>query len=429
MRLYAVVGKPVFHSKSPQMFRSVFAKYNLDANYLAFAADSAYEAIDVAKKIGMAGLNVTSPYKEDVLKFVDQKDNVTETIGAANTLIFIGGKTFAFNTDIQGVRGALIRNNVEINGKKVAILGAGGSAKAAAFSLSEFTLPFIFNRSVNRAEKIAKQYDGLAYSLSDTEKLAEMDVIISCLPDTAGLEYEELLKEGQTLLDANYVGASRKREALTERGVKYIDGREWLIFQAIYSIRHFFGIEVSYDTLRDSAYESRKRKELICLVGFMGSGKTLIGRQLAERIKVEFIDTDELIEKKEGMSVERIFAMKGEGYFRRVEEDIVIEVIKNKKEAVISLGGGSVLSEKVRQVLKEHAITVWLWAEKETILKRTIKEANRPLLKIDSLELLMEKRLPLYAQMADLLLSTEDKTPETITDRLKMEIEYGLNSD
>jgi len=429
MRLYTVIGRPVFHSRSPEIFKTIFSKYQIDANYLPFAAFSAEEAVDVAKRIGMGGINVTSPFKEDILEFVEEREKPVEEIGAANTVLISDGKVLALNTDIYGVLKSLQKNKVRMEGRKVGILGAGGSARAAAFAIFPFARPFFFNRTLTRAQKLTEKYGGAAFSLFEKEKIREMDIVISCLPPEAGLDYAGLLRKGQILLDANYSGGDRKRETLMSMGVKYIDGREWLIFQAIYAAKHFLGIEPPYKVLSEPAYDKRKRNLKICMVGFMGSGKTSVGSLLAKKMGTEFIDTDEIVEKKEKSSIERIFTKKGEAYFRQIEEELVVSLLKSKKRAVISLGGGSVLSERVREGLKKHAIAIWLFAKKETILRRTETEGNRPLLKKECLDALMGNRTPIYARVADLLISTENKDPETIADRLKMEIEYGVNSD
>ncbi|MCX7857804.1 MAG: hypothetical protein N2513_07485 [Deltaproteobacteria bacterium] len=429
MLIYAVIGRPVFHSKSPQIFRSLFQKKKINANYLAFVVDSAEEAIKVGKKIGISGLNVTSPYKEDILRYVDEREDLVKKVGAANTILFSGDKTFAFNTDVDGVRAALAKNGVEIEGKKVAILGAGGSAKAVAFFLSLYTSPYIFNRTEEKAKEIADLFRGRVLSLADKHKMRDMDVLIYCLPAGVAFEYEHFLKEGQVVLDANYVQTEKRRKKLEERGVKYIDGRDWLLFQAIYSIKHFLNVEISYKILENAAFGPRKRKKTLCLVGFMGSGKTTIGRLLAQKLGVEFVDTDEVIQAQEGLSIDRIFKEKGESYFRLIEERIVTQLINRKEGAVISLGGGSVLSKKVREFLKKKATTIWLWIDEKTVIDRTDGSGNRPLLSHWNIHKLIKERTPFYAETADILISTKDRTAHKISDMLKTEIEYGLNCD
>jgi shikimate dehydrogenase len=429
MQLYVVAGKPVFHSRSPEIFKTIFSKYRIDANYLPFAAFSAKEVLDVAKTIGILGINVTSPFKEEILEFVEEREELVEEIGAANTILISDGKALALNTDVYGVRKSFEKNRVRVEGKNVGILGAGGAARAVAFAISSLARPVFFNRTLARAQKLAEKYGGTAFSLLEKEKIRDMDIVISCLPPEIGSDYAGLLRKGQILLDANYSGGNRKKEILTSMGVRYIDGREWLIFQAIYAAKHFFNIEPPYEALSKSAYGKRKRNLKICVVGFMGSGKTSVGGLLAKKMGMDFIDTDGIIEEKEKSSIERIFREKGEAYFRQIEEELVVNLLESKKRAVISLGGGSVLSKRVRESLRKHAVTIWLFAKKETILRRTETERSRPLLKKESLDTLIEHRTPIYARVSDLLISTENKDPETIADRLKMEIEHGVNSD
>lgn len=429
MRLYGVIGRPILHSKSPKIFRFIFRNWGINGNYVAFIVDSVEEAISFGKKIGFSGLNVTSPYKEEILRHVDLMDDRVKKLRAANTIIFSGETTFAFNTDVDGIREAFSKNGVELKGKKVAIIGAGGSAKAVAFFVSSHTSFFIFNRSDKNAKNIITIFGGSYICPQDKERLKEMDVLIFCLPAYLDFEFGDFIREGQVFFDANYVRTKERKKVLEERGIKYIGGEDWFLFQAIYSARHFLGIEIAYEALKDVLYGSEKKSKIICLIGFMGSGKTEVGRSLAEKLGFEFLDTDEVIEAKERITIDRIFKEKGEGYFREIEEKIITELLNTKKEAVISLGGGSILSAKVREALKEKAVTVWLWAEKETILNRTFGSKSRPLLKYERIDELLKERMPFYKETADIIVSTENRVVDEIANRLKEEIDYGFHCD
>jgi len=120
-------------------------------------------------------------------------------------------------------------------------------------------------------------------------------------------------------------------------------------------------------------------KKNIILVGFMGTGKTVVGKIVAEKLKMQFIDTDKIIEEKEKDRIPRIFQVKGEEYFREVEEKVVEEVSK-KENCVISAGGGAIIREKNFNNLKRNGIIICLEAEPSIILLRTSKTEDRPLL-------------------------------------------------
>ncbi len=161
-------------------------------------------------------------------------------------------------------------------------------------------------------------------------------------------------------------------------------------------------------------------KKPVVLVGLMGSGKTKLGRKLADLLELEFYDTDRLIEEKAGRTVQEIFQHDGEAKFRVVEKKTMLEII-DKGICVIASGGGAVTNEGVIEALKQKAVTVWLKAEACELAKRLIHAHDRPLLKkgnpAEVLQELADKRAPLYAQ-ADITVETGGLTPEQAMDGL-----------
>ena len=122
-------------------------------------------------------------------------------------------------------------------------------------------------------------------------------------------------------------------------------------------------------------------KKKIVLIGMMGSGKTTVGRILSKRLKINFIDTDILIEKKCGIKIKKIFDKYGEEYFRRKEEKIIQDILlNNKKPGVIALGGGAFLNKKLQKIILKETISIWLDTTIELIYKRCKKSNQRPLL-------------------------------------------------
>ena len=119
-------------------------------------------------------------------------------------------------------------------------------------------------------------------------------------------------------------------------------------------------------------------KKNLVLLGMMGVGKTGIGRYVARRLKINFFDIDKLIEKKNNMKITEIFKIKGEIYFRKEEEFVTIKYL-NKKESIISLGGGGFINDKIRKKVLSECISVWLNVNLETIYKRLEKSNKRPL--------------------------------------------------
>ncbi|MDP2167852.1 MAG: shikimate kinase [Thermodesulfovibrionales bacterium] len=151
----------------------------------------------------------------------------------------------------------------------------------------------------------------------------------------------------------------------------------------------------------------------IVLTGFMGTGKTEVGRELSRLLGFTLIDADEEIVKSEGMSINEIFARDGEPCFRDIETKTLKEISK-RENVIVSTGGGAVLREENMAALRERGIIVWLTASPETILARTSNDSLRPLLQVQDplkkIRELLEYRMPFYKK-ADILLDTEGKSP------------------
>jgi shikimate kinase len=158
---------------------------------------------------------------------------------------------------------------------------------------------------------------------------------------------------------------------------------------------------------------SSRKRERIALVGFMATGKTAFGRILAKKLGWSFIDCDAVIERRERMKIARIFARKGEPYFRRAESAVLAASLK-KKRAVISTGGGAVISAKNRRLLKRSAFVVWMRSPLAYILKRAGKSPARPLLnapdRASAARRLLKTRTPLYEDCADVAVWTRAKS-------------------
>src|SRR5215813_13464233 len=181
-RVYGVAGDPVAHSLSPLMLNTAFRRENVNAVYLALHAKTLSDLMACVADIPINGLSVTMPYKEQILKYLDKTDPLTTKIGACNTVVRAqDGKLYGFNTDVAGVVRPL-ELRMRLQGAKILVLGAGGSARAAVFGLKERGADvYILNRTPGPAQSLAKQARAKAVNRTMLKKL-EFDVIVNATP-------------------------------------------------------------------------------------------------------------------------------------------------------------------------------------------------------------------------------------------------------
>ncbi len=166
----------------------------------------------------------------------------------------------------------------------------------------------------------------------------------------------------------------------------------------------------------------------IVMVGMMGAGKTVVGRRLATRLGLPFVDSDHEIELCAGMTIPEIFARHGEAYFRDRECSVVTRLI-GRGSGVVATGGGSFIHPATRAVLRGHAVTVWLRAEFDVLMRRVRRRSNRPLLQTPDPEATMRRligeRYPVYAE-ADVTVSSQDGSHEAVVDAILAAMEARL---
>lgn len=435
IKLLAVTGNPVFHSLSPQIFSRLFREAGIDGHYLRLAAANAEEAVETARAMELHGLNVTSPFKEEINPHLSCIDAHTEKIQAVNCLVRENGSFAGYNTDFTGVLQALQHNRIDPENKRVVVLGAGGAARAAVYGLinAHAKRIVLLNRTVERAKHIS-QHLGCEYAPLEKAKeiLAECDILISCLPTQNRVLDPDHLKETLVVMDANYHHSSLISHA-EARGCQTIGGMEWLIFQALSAFTIFTQREAPFHLFEEIMTDLRKtrtaKKPNIALVGFMGSGKTDVGKQLADKMGFEFIDTDTSIQENAGMSISDIFKIRGESAFREMEHAVIHKVIPGSRGDIFSLGGGAVLDPENIKTLNEWCHVVWLWISSSTVQRRA-DFSSRPLLdrnrSKDNIERLMRERFTAYAQASDLVINNELNDANKTAERIKHEMDQAL---
>ena len=165
----------------------------------------------------------------------------------------------------------------------------------------------------------------------------------------------------------------------------------------------------------------------IVLVGMMGAGKSSIGRRLASRLGIPFIDADAEIESAAGMTISEIFEKHGEPYFRAGEARVIARLLDNGPQ-VLATGGGSVMDPQTRALIGQKGISIWLKADIDVLLKRTKRRNDRPL--VEKIKDLLPVREPIYAQ-ADIIIQSRDEPHDTIIDEIMGELlkRLGLRAE
>lgn len=428
-KLFAVTGKPIIHSKSPLMFNNEFEKTGKDAAYFRLAAKSAEQAIFVFKEMGISGMNVTAPFKEDMLNLVDEVDETAKAIGGINTIVNRDGKLYGYNTDHYGVTQSFENAGINLKGKTAVVIGAGGAGKAAAYGLiKKGAFVTIVNRTFQKAESAANALGCKCESIENIEAvIANSEIIISTLSQNVKVVKGKWLKPEHIVFDANYKGSLLIPKA-KGFGCKIVNAEDWLLNQALLSYELFLDKKPNKQFMAEGLAKRgiEAKSHVISTIGLMGCGKTSHGKLLAKKLKYDFKDTDDAIVQKQGCSISEIFAEQGEAHFRKLESEELSQSFDSETPNILSCGGGIIKDEANRELLTKNSIVVWLFASPKAIMDRA-DISKRPLLQVENpiekLKELLTERKGLYAKTADIVFSTERKNREENTDQMMEEFD------
>ena len=204
-KVFAVAGNPIFHSKSPLMFNTAFRELAIDAHYVRLAASTAEDVMITARQIGIAGLNITAPFKADALGLVDEVEEDARKVGSINTIVRRDGAYVGYNTDVAGVAGAVRGSGFDAAGQKAVVIGAGGAGRAAALALIRLgSRVTIVNRTFEHAREAAHRLgcealplDRAADALAGARLLVSAVTTDELLIEPALLSKDLLVLEGE----------------------------------------------------------------------------------------------------------------------------------------------------------------------------------------------------------------------------------------
>ena len=401
---YGLIGEHLGHSFSKDI-------HNMIGDYDYQLKEIAPQDLDAFMKArDFLGINVTIPYKQDVIPYLDEVDQAAQMIGAVNTIVNKNGKLYGYNTDFYGMKSLLEKMGLSVKGKKVLILGTGGTSKTAKALVQSLGCKSVAKVSRHPESETSEGTDPSSSSscqvITYEEAIKETDtnIIINTTPcgmfpktDAQPIALDSFSNlEG--VLDAIYnPNSSNLILDAKKKGLKAEGGLYMLVGQAIKAAEFFFEKPIPADKADKIFNTILGRKENIVLIGMPASGKSTVGKQISRLLNRELIDSDAEIVKKEGREISEIFAKEGEAYFRKVESEVIAE-LSLKNACVISTGGGAILNPQNVHNLKKNGRIYFINRPLEELLPTDDRPTANSAEKIKAL---FETRFPLYQAAAD----------------------------
>ncbi len=413
-----LIGHPLGHSISPVIHNYLGKRLGIDVDYTLMDTlkENLEEQINNLAGNAICGVNVTVPYKTDVIKFLSEADESVSAIGACNTIVIRNGISTGYNTDYLGIGRAFEDYGITLKDKRVAIIGAGGASKAVRYLCeSEGAREILqFNRTV-RENNVLPLTEASACAAR-----SPFDVVIQSTSVGMYPNCDDLIIEDPSFYENSLAGydiiynplETRFMKMMRQSGHRSYNGLRMLLYQGVEAFKLFNDVpaidhEIEMDCFLNMLISMNDRALVLC--GMMGCGKSTIGRRLSADTGYDFIDTDDFIESREGTSINEIFAQKGEDAFRKMEHETLVELngMLDKdpdRKYVISLGGGMCTPDNI-PLIRSLGVTVYLRQDAVTLASRLKNDTQRPLLKDDdtlkTITELLNKREALYEEASD----------------------------
>lgn len=385
---YGLIGEKLGHSFSKIIHNELFS-YNYELKEI-----KPQEFDEFMRKADFKAINVTIPYKEMVMEYLDEISEKAKEIGAVNVVVNDDGKLIGYNTDFLGLKGLIQKNNIDLKDKKVLILGSGGTSKTA--------LAVCRDLGAQQAFRVSRSGGKGLITYDEAEKV-DADIIINTTPcgmfpniEGAAIDIDKF-SNLSAVVDVVYNPLNTDLIVKAKaKGIKAVGGLYMLVAQAIFAAEKF-GFKVKEEDFERVYNKIFKEKQNLVLIGMPTSGKTTIGKILSEELGREFIDSDEEIVEKIGMSISEFFKKNGEAEFRKIEAQVIKEIAL-KQGAVIATGGGVILNKRNIELLKMNGKVIFL----NRPLDMLLTSEDRPL--SSDRELLkkrFEERYEMYKASAD----------------------------
>ena len=412
---YGLIGEKLGHSFSKIIHEQL-------ADYTYNLIPLTKEELDIfMQEKQFSALNVTIPYKETVIPYLDEVNEHARKIGAVNTIVNRNGKLTGYNTDFYGFRYMLLNNGIEVKNKKALVLGKGGASKAVIAVLEELGASDIITVYYKENPETITYEDCYANH-------TDAEIIVNTTPVGMYPKADDcpidLSKFSNLSGVADVVYNPLRTQLIVEaekRNVPAAGGLEMLVAQAKYAVEIFLDTNIDDNRIDEINAGLIKERSNLVLIGMSGGGKTVLGKKAAEKLGKTFVDTDEEIVKRIGMPIAEFFAKEGEPAFRKIETEVLHE-LSSQNNLVISTGGGIVKNPLNVEILKRNGRIIWLKRDAGLLQSGH----GRPLAPdMAATKKLYEERLPLYTAAAEAI-AENNGTAEEGLDALLLAYEKPL---
>ena len=400
---YGLIGEHLPHSYS-KIIHELLGEYTYDLHPLA------PEELDgFMRRRAFDAINVTIPYKQAVIPYLDYVDPQAQAIGAVNTVVNRQGKLWGYNTDFYGLQELITATAGPLEGKHVMILGTGGTgltacAVAKAMGAKQITV-VSRHPEKGQVDYPAAQKDGSVQILINTTPVGMYPQSNACpidLEEMTGLE---------AVVDAVYNPLRTQLICRAqEKGLKAQGGLYMLVAQALEAYRHFTGKTAPARNQQTILTQLRAQKQNIVLTGMPASGKSTVGWLIAKATGRPFWDTDQLIQETFGQSIQQIFAQEGEEGFRHKESQVIARLAAQQTGCVIATGGGAILRRENVEALKQTGRLYFI----DRPLEALLPTKDRPLASTaQDIRRRYQERYGLYCATCDLHVKSDNVAEHT----------------
>lgn len=402
---YGLIGERLGHSFSKDI-HGMIDNYEYELKEIPKGELDAF-----MKAKDFRGINVTIPYKQDVIPYLDEISDIARRIGAVNCIVNRDGRLLGHNTDYDGLKALILRNNIDMKGKKVLILGTGGTSRTATVVVEDLLAGNIIHVS-RKAGDGCIDYEDAVKNHSDADVILNTTPV-GMYPNSFGCPID-ISKFGNLSGVIDVIFNPLRTELVLnalDRNIPAEGGLYMLVVQAIKAAERFHN--KTYDiAIADNIFRTlASKKENLVLVGMPGSGKSTIARVLSKSDYSEVLDTDTLIVKRENREISDIFSSEGEKYFRDIESEVVKE-LSDKTGLLIATGGGTILRAENVHNLKRNGRIFFL----DRPLKNLLPTSDRPLANsAEKITALYEQRYPIYTACADVIIDSSGDVDSVIS--------------